>query len=213
MTYTEHKWQSETHFNFSYLQYLPPDFDPEKRYPLVFFLHGAGERGDDLSLVARHGYLSYDREYPFILIAPQCPKERYWGNYVESLLAFLDDVCEKLPVDRDRVILTGLSMGGNGTWLVGMAAPEKFCCLVPVCGWGIPFYAGRVANLPIWMFHGDCDTTVPIEGSMDMLRAVNSRGGNARLTVCYGVGHHSWEQAYTDEELLAWILAQRRKTE
>lgn len=115
--YTKHKWKSDRYFNFSYVKYLPKNYDSNKKYPLVFFLHGAGERGDDLDVAMRHGFMKYVREdgaeYPFIFIAPQCPHNKYWGCYTESLIAFLDYVCEELPVDKSRIYLTGLSMGGR----------------------------------------------------------------------------------------------------
>ena len=111
--YTKHICESETHFNIRYVKYLPEDFDENKKYPLVFFLHGAGERGDDLDVASRHGYMKYvreeGREYPFIFIAPQCPFDKYWGCYTESLLVFLDYICEELPVDKDRIYLTNIS--------------------------------------------------------------------------------------------------------
>lgn len=139
--YSKHKWESENHFNFRYLKYLPKDYDETKEYPLVFFLHGAGERGDDLDSIATKGYMHYvkdnSRDYPFIIIAPQCPDERYWGCYTESLLAFLDWICEEFFVDKSRIYPTGLSMGGTGTWMLAMASPERFAAIAPVCGSGI----------------------------------------------------------------------------
>ena len=139
--YTKHKWESKEHFNFSYIKYLPKDFDENKEYPLVFFLHGAGERGDNLDLISLHGYMQYHREqgreYPFIFIAPQCPADKYWGCYTESLLAFLDWLCETLPFDKNRIYLTGLSMGGTGTWMLAMALRDRFAAIAPICGSGI----------------------------------------------------------------------------
>ena len=208
--YTKHKWQSDRYFNFSYAQYLPKDFDNTKKYPLVLFLHGAGERGDDLEIATRHGYMKYVREqgkeYPFICIAPQCPDNKYWGCYTESLLAFLDYICDTLPVDRKRIYLTGFSMGGTGTWMLAMAAPEKFAAIAPICGSGIYWNAAAVKDIPVFMYHGDCDTAVPIEGSIDMLRAINKNGGDAQLKICYGVGHNAWDYAYTDDALISWML-------
>ncbi len=212
--YTKHQWKTDRHFPFRYVQYLPPDYDETKTYPLVFFLHGAGERGDDLDVACRHGYMKYvrenGREYPFILIAPQCPDEKYWGCYTESMLAFLDHLCETLPIDKDRICLTGLSMGGTGTYMLAMADPDRFACAVPVCGSGIYWYGGALRNIPIRMYHGDCDDIVPISESVNMLTSIHRRGGHAELTICYGVGHNAWDVAYTDEALLSWMLAQRR---
>ena len=212
--YTKHKWESDKYFNFGYVKYLPKDFDGSKKYPLVIFLHGAGERGEDLDHAMRHGYMKYVREegkeYPFIFVAPQCPNGKYWGCYTESLLAFIDEMIDTLPVDGSRVYLTGLSMGGTGTWMTAMAAPEKFAAIVPICGSGIVWNGGAIKNLPIFIYHGDCDDIVPITESIGMLRAVNKNGGKAQLKICYGVGHNAWDYAYTDDTLLEWLLAQHK---
>ena len=212
--YTKHTWQSDKHYNFNYVKYLPKDYDPQKKYPLVFFLHGAGERGDDLDVAMRHGYMKHvreqGREYPFLFIAPQCPLDKYWGCYTESLIAFLEELIAELPVDEDRVYLTGLSMGGTGAWMLAMACPEKFAALAPVCGTGICWFAGKLKDIPIYVYHGDCDATVPISESINMISRVNANGGNAKIKICYGVKHNSWEAAYGDDELWKWMLEQRR---
>lgn len=209
--YTKHKWENDRHFNFSYVKYLPKDYDETKKYPLVFFLHGAGERGEDLDVACRHGYMKHVREsgaeYPFIFVAPQCPDGKYWACYTESLLAFLDYVCESLPIDMDRVYLTGLSMGGTGTWMLAMAAHERFAAIAPICGSGIYWYGGILKDIPIMVYHGDCDETVPIHDSMEMVKSVNKRGGNAQIKVLYGVGHDAWEQAYAGDALYTWLLS------
>ena len=211
--YTKHVWESDRYYNFGYVKYLPKDFDEGKKYPLVFFLHGAGERGDDLDVACRHGFMKYvreeDAEYPFIIVAPQCPTGKFWGCYTESLIAFLDYVCETLPVDRDRVYLTGLSMGGTGTWMLAMAAPERFAAIAPVCGSGIYWYGEALVKTPIMIYHGDCDETVPIENSIEMLRSVNKRGGNAQIKVLYGVKHGAWREAYKGDELYTWLLSHK----
>ena len=212
--YTKHKWEQDKYFNFGYVKYLPRDCDESKKYPLVIFLHGAGERGDDLDHAMRHGYMKYVREegkeYPFIFVAPQCPNGKYWGCYTESLLAFIDYVTETLSVDTDRIYLTGLSMGGTGTWMTAMAAPEKFAAIAPICGSGIVWNGGCLSRLPIFIYHGDCDDIVPITESIGMLRAVNKNGGKAQMKICYGVGHNAWDYAYTDEALIEWLLSQHK---
>ncbi len=213
--YTKHKWNSDTYYNFNYARYLPKDFDKDKKYPLVFFLHGAGERGDDLDVAARNGYMKYVREegkeYPFICILPQCPDGKYWGCYTESLLAFLDYISDTLPVDEQRIYLTGCSMGGYGTFMLAMADPARFAALAPVCGGGIPAMAGLAASIPVFMYHGDCDPVVSVTESVNMLREINRRGGRAQLKICYGVGHNAWDHAYTDEQLIDWLMSQRRE--
>ena len=213
--YTKHKWQSENFFNFPYVQYLPKDFDERKKYPLVIFLHGAGERGDDLDLACKHGFMKHVREsgkeYPFIYIAPQCPCDKYWGCYTESLLAFLDFICETLPIDQSKIYLTGLSMGGTGTFMLAMASPERFAAIAPVCGSGICWYAGALKNIPVFMYHGDCDDVVPIQESMTMLSRIHQRGGNAQLHICYGVGHNAWDVAYAGDELVNKLLSCKKE--
>ena len=211
--YVQKQWQTDSHHPFYYVEYLPKDYDPAKEYPLVLFLHGAGERVQDPHQAMFHGYMKYVREqgkeYPFIFIAPQCIGNAYWGSYTESLSAFLDFILETYPVDRRRVYLTGLSMGGTGTWMFAMARPNTFAAIMPVCGSGIYWNVANLLKTPIYMVHGDCDTCVPISNSVEMLTAINSRGGNAKLKICYGVGHDAWNYAYTDDSLLEWMLSQR----
>ena len=211
--YVQKQWQTDTHHPFYYVEYLPKDYDPTKEYPLVMFLHGAGERVQDPHQAMFHGYMKYVREqgkeYPFIFIAPQCIGNAYWGSYTESLSAFLDFILETYAVDRRRVYLTGLSMGGTGTWMFAMARPNTFAAIMPVCGSGIYWNVANLLKTPIYMVHGDCDTCVPISGSVEMLTSINSRGGNAKLKICYGVGHDAWNYAYTDDSLLEWMLSQR----
>lgn len=213
--YTKHQWEHDPYYHFGYVKYLPHDFDETKKYPLVFFLHGAGERGTDLDVAMRHGYMKYVREtgkeYPFIFIAPQCPDGKYWGCYTESLLAFLDEICDMLPVDKDRVYLTGLSMGGTGVWMLAMAAPEKFAAIVPVCGSGIYWLGGTLTKTPIYIYHGDCDDVVPISNGIEMLTSINKRGGNAKIKILHGVKHDAWNIAYSDEKLIDWMLQQKKQ--
>lgn len=212
--YTKHQWNSDVHYNFKYVKNLPADFDENKKYPLVFFLHGAGERGDDLELACRHGFMKQvreeGREFPFIYIAPQCPTGKYWGCYNESLLAFLDYICETLPVDRERIYLTGLSMGGTGTFMLAMADPDRFAAVAPICGSGICWYGEQFRDLPVMMYHGDCDDVVPISESVTMLRAIHKRGGTAELRILNGVGHNAWDAAYAGDELINWFMSHKR---
>ncbi|MBQ8232216.1 MAG: prolyl oligopeptidase family serine peptidase [Lachnospiraceae bacterium] len=212
--YTKNKWYSDKHFSFHYVEYLPSDYDEENTYPLVFFLHGAGERGEDPDVAMRHGYMKHVREqgaeYPFIFIAPQCPMDKYWGCYTESLIAFLEDMIATHAVDEDRVYLTGLSMGGTGTWMLAMACPEKFAAIAPICGSGICWYGEALKDVPVYAYHGDADEIVPVTESVNMVARVNAGGGNAQVKICYGVGHDAWEEAYKGDELWKWMLAHRR---
>ena len=212
--YTKHKFESDKYFNFNYALYLPEDFDENKKYPLVFFLHGAGERGDDLDIGCRHGYMKHVREkgakYPFIIVAPQCPSTMIWGSLVESLFGFLDYICETLPIDKDRVYVTGFSMGGMGTWFLAMTDPDRFAAVAPICAPGFPWNAVCLKNLPIFMYHGEFDDVVPVENSREMLEAVKKHGGDATLIVC-PVGHNAWDVAYDGDELYKWLLSHKKE--
>lgn len=196
---------------FNYLAYTPKDYDKTQKSPLLVFLHGAGERGDDLSLVARHGpfkYANAGKDYPFVMVAPQCRSNKYWGNYLESLNDFLDEIIVKYNIDESRIYLTGLSMGGTGTWHWLMANPERFAAAAPICGSGIYWYAIRIANKPLWIFHGNADETVPFYESENMVKALKLRGGDPKFTVFDGVGHNAWDYAYTDE-LTDWFMTHK----
>lgn len=213
--YTVHQWHTDIHYPFRYVQYLPKDYNSKKKYPLVFFLHGAGERGEDPDLGCRHGFMKHvresGREYPFVFVAPLCPADKYWGCYTESLLAFLDEICGSLSIDPDRVYLTGLSMGGTGTFMLAMADPHRFAAIAPICGSGIVWNGGILKDLPVMMYHGDCDHIVPIQESVNMLNAINKNGGNAQLRICYGIKHGVWNVAYEGDELVEWLLSHTRR--
>lgn len=196
-----------------YLQYLPPDYaESGKRYPLVIFLHGSGERGNDLDLVRLHGWPRYAEEgveYPFILISPQLPEGCHWCGQINSLNGLLDHLLATLRVDAGRVCATGLSNGGTGVWVWGMNNASRFASLVPVCGAGILWGSYEMVKTPVWAFHGDEDGAIRYEESTRMVEQINAWGGNARLTVYPGVGHNCWENAYTDPALVEWVMAQK----
>ena len=198
----------ERHISFDYLCYTPKDYDGTKKYPLLLFLHGAGERGNDVSLVGRYGFFKQaaeGKDFPFIMVGPQCPSDQYWGNHLESLNIFLDEIIAQYNVDESRIYLNGISMGGTGTWHLLMAHPERFAAAAPVCGTGIYWYGIRIANKPLGIFHGDADTTVPIADSYAMVESIRRYGGDPKLTVFEGVGHNAWDYAYTNE-LVDWFL-------
>ncbi len=147
--------ETQVKVELSYLLYLPQDYDQRESWPLLLFLHGSGERGDNLELVKKHGppkLVAEGRDFPFIIVSPQCPKDRWWEPI--ELLALLDDLAGKYKVDADRVYLTGLSMGGFGTWRLAFQAPERFAAIAPICGGGEKYWAKRMASLPVWAFHG-----------------------------------------------------------
>lgn len=197
-----------------YLTYLPEGYesDAEKRWPLVLFLHGSGERGSDLSKVALHGppkLIKAGQQYPFIMIAPQCPNGRWFR--VAELVALLDDVEERYRVDPQRIYVTGLSMGGFGTFQLAMAIPQRLAAAAPICGGGTVQLAPLLKDLPLWAFHGSADQAVPAARSREMIEAINAAGGQARLTIYPGVGHDSWTRTYADPQFWRWLLAQKRE--
>lgn len=198
----------------NYLLYLPESYGEEKKtWPLMLFLHGAGERGSDLQKVKVHGppkIVEKQRDFPFIVVSPQCPSGDWWDEKLDVLTNLLDDIVARYDVDTDRVYLTGLSMGGYGTWALACKHPERFAAIAPICGGGKHFLGYRLKNTPIWAFHGAKDRVVPLEKSEEMVGAVNSRGGNAKLTIYPNAGHDSWTQSYENQELYDWLLEQRR---
>jgi predicted peptidase len=214
----------EREVSLRYLLFLPRDYDAasEKRWPTILFLHGSGERGDDLELVKVHGppkIVASKPDFPFIVVSPQCPSGRSWNN--DELNALLDDVIERCAVDTNRVYLTGLSMGGFGAWDLALANPERFAAVVPICGGGEPMTAFGYASdsqkardlkaLPFWAFHGAKDTTVAPAQSEAMVNALRKLGCQVEYTVYPDAEHDAWTRTYDDPKLYEWFLAHERK--
>lgn len=175
-------------------------------------MHGAGERGTDLDLVTRHGppkLIKQGQKFLFIMVAPQCPKDRWWD--VEELDAWLDALLKQLPVDEKRIYLTGLSMGGFGTWAWAINRPDRFAALAPICGGGNPLEAYKLKDIPIWVFHGAKDPVVPIKRSEEMVEAVKQAGGNVKFTVYPEAGHDAWTETYNNPQFYEWLLQQVKK--
>ena len=201
--------------DMNHLVYLPPGYakDPDKKWPLMIFLHGAGERGDDLEQVKSHGppkVVETRSDFPFVLISPQCAARRFWEP--AAFNALLDHALATYNVDPDRVYLTGISMGGYGTWATAMAYPDRFAAIVPICGGGDPTGAARLKDMPIWVFHGERDDVVPIERSEEMVNAVKKAGNALSTFTRYpDAGHDSWTASYDNPELYEWLLSHQRK--
>jgi predicted peptidase len=198
-----------------YLLYLPKGYGEKKeqKWPLMLFLHGAGERGNDLNLVKKHGppkLVDQGKEFPFIIVSPQCPSESWWTEQLDALTALLDDVQAKYAVDPDRVYLTGLSMGGFGTWALACRYPERFAAIAPICGGGEWFLAPRLKNVPVWAFHGAKDPVVPLRESTEMVESLKKAGGDVQLTVYPEAQHDSWTETYNNPKLYDWFLSHRR---
>lgn len=195
-----------------YLLYLPEDYEEgREKWPLMLFLHGAGERGDSLDLVKVHGppkLVEKGKQFPFILLSPQCPEEQWWS--IEALDALLSETCKRYRVDEDRVYVTGLSMGGYGTWAMALEYPDRFAAIAPICGGGNPLKVKSISHLPIWVFHGARDNAVDIKNSQDMVDALKKVGGNVKFTVYPDAGHDSWTETYDNPELYEWFLKHHR---
>jgi predicted peptidase len=256
--------REEYHSNFlqadrKYWMYLPEGYHRDKRkWPVIMFLHGGGERGDQLELVLRHGPIMEvvlkQRNLPFIIIAPQMPelseeaqlrreerrklqreeepgssrkplrrettsKEPRWGrlgpvegwhNLEDDLLLMLDRATNEYRGDVDRVYLTGLSYGGFGTWNMAMHHPDRFAAVAPICGAGPPDLAGKIGQLPVWLFQGGRDTVVRPEWTLATADALDLAGGNVRVTVHEDLSHDSWTRVYEGKDLYDWFLAHRR---
>lgn len=196
-----------------YLVDLPTDYakGKAKKWPLVLFLHGSGESGDDLNVLRRHGLpklVAQGQRFPFILVSPQAPQDYLLAT---QLIEVLDEVQTKYRVDTDRVYVTGLSMGGNGTWFLALEFPERFAAIAPIAASGDPGGAARLKNLPTWYFVGAKDDTFDPQRADDMVAAMKEAGVPFKFTRYPNAGHsETWEKAYADPELYKWLLSQRR---
>jgi predicted peptidase len=224
MQTAQHFQAQTTHtIELNYLLFLPVGYkaDTGKKWPLILFLHGAGERGSDIWKVAVHGppkHVATHPDFPFIVVSPQCPEGRIWSN--ESLLALLEEVMAHHAVDPARVYLTGLSMGGYGTWELGLSHPDKFAAIVPICGGGELITvllsngtkSAALKSLGVWAFHGGKDPVVPVSESQRMVDLLKKTGvTDTRLTIYPDAGHDSWTETYSNPELYEWLLKHERK--
>jgi predicted peptidase len=211
--------QQEKHFEaqtpvgakLDYLLFLPQGYEKSKEsWPLMLFLHGSGESGTNLAKLKKHGppkVVESKPDFPFILVSPQSHGHG-WTN--QTLMALLDSVASQYRVDRNRIYLTGLSMGGFGTWSLAAAHPEEFAAIVPICGGGNTNDAKKLAALPIWVFHGAKDPTVPVARSREMVAAIKAAGGRVKYTEYPEAMHDCWTQTYDNPQLYQWLLAQKR---
>lgn len=222
---------------YPYVVYLPRNYDHSRSWPVILVLHGAGERGSDGQRPTQIGVAksirSAPERVPAIAVFPQAPLETRWlGQPADAAMLALDRSMAEFNGDPDRVYLTGLSMGGYGTWHLALADTNRFAALVPVCGGILPqatttsvrqsplttqaadpyaFVAHELRHLPIWIFHGDADTTISVSESRRMADALRKEGAAVRYTEYPGVGHNAWDPAYGEPELWQWLFAQRRQ--
>lgn len=227
------RYESPNGGQLNYRLLYPKNYKPgdETKYPLVLFLHGAGERGDDNRVQLIHGMGDFASDeimekYPAFVLAPQCPKDQKWVNVdwsadshtmpekpSESMrltLEVIDELRKSLPIDGNRLYVTGLSMGGYGTWDALQRKPDLWAAAAPICGGGDPAGASVMKDIPIWVFHGDQDGAVKVKRSREMVEALKAAGGSPKYTEYPGVGHDSWTATYRNPEFYAWLFAQKK---
>lgn len=200
---------------FPYIARVPSKM--HDKMPLIILLHGAGERGngsaEQIDRVEVHGFshlFTDDAEIDCVLVQPQCKEESFWVAHIQEIRNFVNDMIVKFNADPDRVYLTGLSMGGYGTWYTALAFPEMFAAIAPICGGGMPWFS-YVLKMPIWAWHGSVDNVVLPSNSIDMINQMKNRK-DVKFNLEEGVGHGVWERAYK-QPLLDWLLAQKRGQE
>lgn len=208
---------------------LISDYDPVSKYPLVIFLHGSGERGNDNEAQLKWGVMNFAssqnmKMHPSIVIAPQCPKNKRWANFLSEDMSFqstptkqmkllkelIDQSIKNLPVDTSRIYITGLSMGGFGTFDAISRYPNLFTAAVPVCGGGDVTKSDRIYHIPIWIFHGALDGAVDPILSQKMVEALTKSGGHPGYTQYPETGHFSWIAAYSDAMMMDWLYSQHK---
>ena len=214
----------------------PHDFVDNRKYPLMIFLHGGGERGDDNSMQLIHGSKLFKDsliKYPAIVIFPQCPKDDYWANLyrpdkggssrvfefhiseepnpsMSLVIELIESMLSKEFIDNDRLYIAGLSMGAMGVWELLWRIPEKVTAAVPICGGGPTEMAYKMTNVPIWAFHGVKDDVVHPRYSRNMVTAVQKKGGKARITLFPDANHNSWDPAFNDPMFLRWLFSKSK---
>lgn len=202
---------------YNHLLFLPKDYgQDDTKWPLIIFLHGGGESGDDVTRVKSHGppKLVEERpgDFPFVVASPQAPKNLTpnidrWD--ARLLSQFLDHLLAAYAIDADRVYLTGLSDGGFGTIRWAAREPNRFAAIVPICGGGWKYYAKYLKDVPTWFFHGDQDPNVPVLYAQELAEEIRKAGGDPRVTIYEGVGHNSWTMTYDNPEVYTWMLSHK----
>lgn len=220
--------------SYRYQVYVPHAYSTSQRWPVILFLHGAGERGTDGLFQTQVGIGAAIRRnassYPAIVVLPQVPRDSLWtGVPGKAAIAALDRTMSQFSTDPDRVYLTGLSMGGNGTWHLAYRYPDRFAAIAPICAFVTPFpnmrgmpavpaeagepfaaLAKQLVRVPTWIFHGEADPVVPVAQSRQAMDAFRAAGGNVRYTELLGVDHNAWDPAYSSKQFQEWLFAQRR---
>ncbi len=217
-------------YTLNYRLLKPEDFDPAEKYPLVIFLHGAGERGDDNTAQLKHGMNNFCKpenraEFPCYVLAPQCPKDQKWADVdwsqpkvafppkvspsLQAVFEVVDEMVKDAAIDPKRIYITGLSMGGYGTWDAIARRPTFFAAALPICGGADVTTADAIHHVPTWCFHGGADRVVSVDLSREMIAALKAAGGTPKYTEYPGVGHDSWTATYANQDVFSWLFAQR----
>ena len=200
-----------------YVVFVPHDYDGKTVVPVILFLHGSGETkgGGKMPVEVGIGPVvkKQAKTFPAIVVIPQCEKRPWSAGSVDGkrAIAILDEVMKEYKIDPKRQYLTGLSMGGYGTWSHALASPDRWAAIAPICGGGSPKDAATIKDIPCWCFHGDKDTAVKVELSRAMIDALKKAGGTPKYTEYLGVGHNSWDKAYAEKEFFPWLFAQKKK--
>lgn len=216
-----------------YKVYVPEDYSPDRPWPLIVFLHGAGERGDDNLRQTQVGFgealRRHPERFPAVVVMPQCPEGTFWNSIEHHIELATERTLAQYLIDPDRIYLTGLSMGGFGSWMYGSRHTDRFAAILPICGGGDftkfrhlsgdfgfdpdaggPTNIEALATVPIWTFHGDADELVRIENTEAIVAKVRDAGGDVRFTVLPGVDHGAWGPAYADDEAIHWLFSQKK---
>lgn len=219
-TFVDKVFKNEDGHESPYVVFVPAKLDKTKPNPVLLFLHGAGETKGGSMMPIQQGIAPHikriedkGQSFKFITIIPQA-ESRGWQvetANAKRALAMLDAVVKEYNGDPKRLYLTGLSMGGFGTWSIAAAHPDKFAAIVPICGGGKTEWAEKLKDLPIWCFHGDQDGAVKVQLSREMIGAVKKAGGKPRYSEFPNVGHNSWDAAYAHDELYSWLLSQAKQ--
>ena len=213
---SQKKFSFNITFQMEYLLFLPESYtqSTNQKFPLILFLHGAGERGSDLDSVKRHGIpkiVETNPDFPFIAVSPQCPEDSWWTSELHTINGLIEEIVEKYQVDTSRIYLTGLSMGGFGTWSLASMYPERFAAIAPVCGGGeVRQILRSLVEMPIWTFHGQKDDVIPFSRSEEIVTALKKHGSSIKFTIYPEAGHDSWTKTYDNPELYKWFLKHSR---
>jgi predicted peptidase len=196
-----------------YILTTPNSINENEKYPLIVFLHGAGERGDNLDLLKCYcvpKLFTNDNEYhglKVFTVSPQCPQEKTWIDFKNEVYSLIDEICEKYPIDKGLISLCGISMGGFGTWELALTDAKRFHKIAPLCGGGMNWRAWYVKDIPIRVYHGRKDDIVPLSQSEAMVNSIKLQGGNVEFTIYDDLSHNCWDRAFEETDLIEWLIS------